>query len=67
VSSTEIHQECEHDQLVRLKERIKIYRSWLKCQHYSSDVDEYKVWEDLKNDTLTMVEKEFDKWFGGII
>jgi hypothetical protein len=57
-------EESEHDQLVRLKERVKIFKEWLPTQHYHSDVDEYQVWEDLKNETYQKVEDHFDFVFG---
>ena len=56
--------ENEHDQLIRLQERVKIFRDWLKNQYVNSEVDEYKVWEDIRNDALTKVEKHFDFVFG---
>jgi hypothetical protein len=50
----------EHDQLVILQERVKIFKEWFASQYYTSEVDEYKVWEDLKNDTIKRCENHFD-------
>ena len=55
--------ESEHDQLVRMTERVKILREWLTSQHYHSDVDEYQSWEELKNETYSKVEQYMDWLF----
>lgn len=55
--------ENEHDQLIRLKERLLIYRDWINLQFVHSDVDEYQAWEELKNDVLSKCQNRFCKLF----
>lgn len=49
--------ETEHDQLVRLKEKVKIYREWLKNQVIDKDEAETTCFEMREKFNQTFGEK----------
>ena len=51
--------ESEHDQLVRLKERVNIFKEWLSSQFNC----QYTEWENFENNVLQKVATKFNYIF----
>jgi len=52
--------ESEHDQVVRLNERVKIFKEYISSQYHKSDLDELSAWEEFSNEITKKIEDKFD-------